>query len=81
MKAFGRYLNGKFLLLLHIPESLSEHWAGLALGHSLLDNGNLYYEMLQINFRVIFFWTTRCSYSRQINQNMTVFSPLPSSMS
>lgn len=75
MKTFGRYLNGKFLLLLRIPESVPEHWAGLAPGHSLLDSGNLYYEMLQINFRVIFFRATSCSYSRQINQSMIGFSP------
>lgn len=75
MKTFRRCLNGKFLLLLRIPESVSEHWAGPALGHSLLDNGNFCYEMLQINFRVIFFWTTSCSYSRHINQKMVGFSP------
>lgn len=65
----------KFLLLLRIPQSLSEHGTGLAQGHSLLDNSNLYYKMLQINFRIIVFWPTSCSYSRQINQNMVGFSP------
>jgi len=46
MKTLGRYLNGKFLLLLRIPQSLLEHGAGLAQGCSLLDNGNLYYKTL-----------------------------------
>lgn len=78
MKTFGRCLNGKFLLLLlRIPESVSERWAGPAPGHSLLDNGNFCYEMLQINVRVIFFWTTSCSYSGQINQNTVGLSPYP----
>lgn len=77
MTTFGMYLNGKFLRLLCIPQSLSEHGAGLARGRSLLDNGNLYYKTLQIIFGMIFFWPTSCSYSRQINQNMIDFSPYP----
>lgn len=77
MKTFGRYLNGKFLLLLRIPQSLSEHGAGLARRCSVLDNGNPYYKTLQINFRIIFFRPASCSYSRQINQNMIGFSPSP----
>lgn len=65
----------KFLLLLCIPQSLSDHGTGLAQGRSLLDNSNLYYKTLQINFRIIFFWPASCSYSRQINQNVIGFSP------
>jgi len=38
MKKFRRYLNGKFLLLPHIPQSLSGHRAGLAQEQVLLGN-------------------------------------------
>lgn len=38
MKKFKRHLNGKFLLLPHIPQSLSGHRAGLAQELVLLDN-------------------------------------------
>lgn len=77
MKTFGRYLliNVKFLLLLHIPQSPSEHEAGLAWRCFLLDNGNLCYQTPQIHFRLPFFWPTSCSYSKDTNQNMVGFSP------